>query len=463
MRKLLTVLMIMILFPALAACGSSDADTVTEWTVRQMAESIWNSQESSEKMTLILPEDELYETYLTDSYGLDTEEIADGAILAAEGTLAREIAVLCLTEETSAEEAADTLRTYLENRTGAFTGYFPEEAALLANAEVDTRGSYIALMVCEDMTAAEESFERCFTEEAPEEPERWPEQTAEEASAPENSAEPSGEALTEEGSEEEIRIQPTEESQTDTDTMAASEASEPQSSEEPEESIPTAQPEETVTDSEPEETEQASEAAEQDEELPEEASWSYQEARLLEAWNLGDWSGLAPEDQAILDVCAEVIETVATEDLSDYEKELAVHDWMIARGDYDSDTLSQLPGFTEDPNNDNPYGFLINGRGICLGYASTFQLFMDLLGIECITVEGTAYNGTSDHAWNQIRLDGEWYCVDVTWDDPVTSGRVSEQTAHRYFNVTSDFMRETSHQWNEAEVPEADGTAYAWR
>ena len=184
MRKLLTVLMIMILFPALAACGSSDADTVTEWTVRQMAESIWDSQESSEEMTLILPEDELYETYLTDSYGLDTEEIADGAILAAGGTSAREIAVLCLTEETSAEEAADTLRTYLENRTGAFTGYFPEEAALLANAEVDTRGSYIALMVCEDMTAAEESFERCFTEEAPEEPERWPEQTAEEASAP---------------------------------------------------------------------------------------------------------------------------------------------------------------------------------------------------------------------------------------------------------------------------------------
>ena len=103
------------------------------------------------------------------------------------------------------------------------------------------------------------------------------------------------------------------------------------------------------------------------------------------------------------------------------------------------------------------------GRGLLLGIGAHLQALYGPPGNGWNSVEGTAYNGTSDHAWNQIRLDGEWYCVDVTWDDPVTSGRVSEQTAHRYFNVTSDFMRETSHQWNEAEVPEADGTAYAWR
>ena len=97
-----------------------------------------------------------------------------------------------------------------------------------------------------------------------------------------------------------------------------------------------------------------------------------------------------------------------------------------------------------------------------MGYTTTFQLFMDLLGIQCITVEGTAYNYTETHAWNQVYLDGDWYCVDVTWDDPTTSGTVSERSAHRFFNVTSQHMRNTNHQWDEAAVPEAAGTAYTW-
>ena len=191
--------------------------------------------------------------------------------------------------------------------------------------------------------------------------------------------------------------------------------------------------------------------------------WSYDEAQLLAAWERGDWSGLAEEDRAILDVCAQVISDVVPADGSDYEKELAVHDWMVAHGSYDSNTLSQLPDFRENPNNDNPYGFLVDGKGICLGYASTFQLFMDLLGIQCITVQGTAHGGTSDHAWNQVCLDGDWYCVDVTWDDPTTYGTVSERTAHRYFNGTSGFLRDTDHQWEASGIPEAEGTAYAWR
>ena len=183
---------------------------------------------------------------------------------------------------------------------------------------------------------------------------------------------------------------------------------------------------------------------------------------LLSAWSAGDWSGLAAEDQAILDVCAEVIAAVVPSDGSQYDQELAVHDWMIVHGRYDSNTLSQLPDFQENPNNTNPYGFLVDGVGICLGYTTTFQLFMDLLGIECITAEGAAYSGTSDHAWNQVRLDGEWYSVDVTWDDPTVYGSVSERTAHRYFNVTGRHMRDTDHQWDESAVPEALGTTCAW-
>ena len=166
------------------------------------------------------------------------------------------------------------------------------------------------------------------------------------------------------------------------------------------------------------------------------------------------------------DACQAVIAAEVPADGTEYEKELAIHDWMIDWGSYDSNRLSQLPGYQENPNNDNPYGFLIDGKGICLGYTTTFQLFMDLLGIPCITVEGaaegTAYGGMEDHAWNQVQLDGEWYCVDVTWDDPLTSTPLSQWSTHRYFNVTGDFMRANDHQWDESAVPEANGTAYAW-
>ena len=86
---------------------------------------------------------------------------------------------------------------------------------------------------------------------------------------------------------------------------------------------------------------------------------------------------------------------------------------------------------------------------MCLGFASTFQLLMDMAGVECLTVVGAAFDSREDHAWNMVRLDGEWYCVDATWDTGVPEGYWS------YFNVTSDYMAATDHQWDYASVPEA--------
>ena len=127
-------------------------------------------------------------------------------------------------------------------------------------------------------------------------------------------------------------------------------------------------------------------------------------------------------------------------DGSAYDQELAVHDWMIAHGQYDTNRLSQLPDFQENPSNGNPYGFLVDGAGICMGYTTTFQFLMDLLGIECITVEGSACNHTEDHAWNQVYLDGDRYCVDVTWDDPTTSRWQTELVENE---TVPDFVKKT--------------------
>ena len=67
------------------------------------------------------------------------------------------------------------------------------------------------------------------------------------------------------------------------------------------------------------------------------------------------------------------------------------------------------------------------------------QLLMDLAGVECITVVGASSGSTSDHAWNMVRLEGEWYCVDPTWDDQVT------YISYDYFLVSDGHM--DGHIW----------------
>lgn len=408
MRKRALLSGVLALGLLLSGCTPTQAPeetaAATGWTPLQMAQAVWDTQEDGPAYTVLLPGDPMYDTLVSESYGLDPALVEDGAVLLAGGASAREAAVLRLSEDADPQDAASALEGYLEERAGAFTGYLPEEAALLEEARVVTRGSYVALLACGDPEAAEEAFGLCFSQSPPEE---TPAPTAEESPAPADLSESAP-----------VSTVPPEESASPAPSASAPEEEEP---------------------------------------------WQYDEGRLLEAWAAGDWSTLAEEDQAILDICREVIDTVVPADGSEYDKELAVHDWMIAHGSYDSNTLSMLPGFQENPQNDNPYGFLVDGLGICMGYTTTFQLFMDLLGIRCITVEGTAYHYTEEHAWNQVQLDGAWYCVDVTWDDPTTTGAVTDWMAHRFFNVTSDYMRTTDHQWDESAVPEAEGTALAWQ
>ena len=361
----------------LSGCGR-EPEEASGWTALQMARAILASQGAAEAVTELDGAD--FAAYAGQCYQLDPRQVEDGAVLAAGGVSALEIAVLRLTEDGA--QAAEALEDYIAARAGAFTGYAPEQAAILAHSTAVSRGRYAALLICSDPAEARAAFNACF--EGP---------PAEEPPVP----------------------------------LAPRPQEPPVSGEE-----------------------------EQD------GGWRYDRQRLLSAWEEGG-TGLADRDQVILQSCRDLLGEIITEEMSDYEKELAVHDWMIAWAEYDQAALSSLPGAQPTPDSDNPYGFFTGRAAICTGYTSTFQLLMDLLDIECVTVEGTAYNGTEDHAWNMVRLDGEWYCVDVTWDDPVSSTPVSPAAAHMYFNVTSDFMRQFGHQWDEEGVPAAEAGAWAWR
>lgn len=186
---------------------------------------------------------------------------------------------------------------------------------------------------------------------------------------------------------------------------------------------------------------------------------AYDSDAVLQAWTTGDESSLSEINARILHAAKDVIDQEIDDKMSDFEKELAIHDWITNWSSFDYSVFGRSASDGVKEGSDTPYGVLIDRRAMCHGYSSTFQLFMDMLGIQCITVYGTPSSNGIQHSWNMVRLDGEWYCVDVAWDDPIGG-----TPGHQYFNATSQDFRESGiHRWDEESVPEADGTAYRFR
>lgn len=141
--------------------------------------------------------------------------------------------------------------------------------------------------------------------------------------------------------------------------------------------------------------------------------------------------------------------------MAKWEKALAIHDWMTQNLEYDPDGLSNDPNAKVDPDSSIPYGSLVNGKAICEGYSTTYDLFMKLLGIDCVVVKGEANN--KYHNWNKVKLDDDnWYCVDVTWDDPIDAGPMNY-----YFCVSDSFFRNAGRTWEEPTPPTVDFGDYS--
>lgn len=177
----------------------------------------------------------------------------------------------------------------------------------------------------------------------------------------------------------------------------------------------------------------------------------YDTSAILAAWEKGSPAGLSAYDREIYDAAKEILDGIITEGMTDLEKETAVYIWLTANVNYDWSHMDIMAETSRDAY--GPYGGLVNRSAVCLGYATSFQILMDMLGIECVTVVGAGAHSTMDHAWNVVKPDGKWYCVDATWD---ANGReqLGEEYEWRYFNVTSDEMAK-DHQWDYDNVPEA--------
>ncbi|HHW31990.1 MAG TPA: hypothetical protein GXX20_10025 [Clostridiaceae bacterium] len=147
-------------------------------------------------------------------------------------------------------------------------------------------------------------------------------------------------------------------------------------------------------------------------------------------------------EQRVDDIIRETIKP----DMTDYEKELAIHDYIINNARYDTAYFNKK---NISPESYSAYGILVLGKGVCEGYSEAMKLIMDRLGIECIIVTGKSRN--QNHAWNIINIEGNYYHLDLTWDDPVTNDG-SDELTYDYFNVT-DLELSKDHSWDKDQYP----------
>lgn len=155
---------------------------------------------------------------------------------------------------------------------------------------------------------------------------------------------------------------------------------------------------------------------------------------------------------------AEMVLSEITDDkMSDYEKELAIHDWIILNNVYDDDHLSPISG-RENDDDSSPYGVLINKMSICKGYAVTFELLCRMSGIECRTLSQYEKKVIS-HAYNCVKIEGSWYYVDITWNDNDNTTN-KDNISHKYFNMT-DRQMEFNHNLPK-DSPKSDSLKYCY-
>lgn len=133
------------------------------------------------------------------------------------------------------------------------------------------------------------------------------------------------------------------------------------------------------------------------------------------------------------------IESMISEDMSSLEKTLLVHDYIVANYEYDSSY-----------QNRSLYEMVKDKTGVCQGYSYLFKYVMNNIGIECINVPSDDCN----HMWNKVKIDEEWYNIDLTFDDPTPNK--STNISHDYFLLTDNELKAADpvqhYKWN----------AYSW-
>lgn len=157
------------------------------------------------------------------------------------------------------------------------------------------------------------------------------------------------------------------------------------------------------------------------------------------------------DEKWMLEEINSILANIVRKNMTTLEKIVAVHDYIARTFTYDLNTTGSPYAV---------YTFMKEKHGVCMAYALLFEKMMEMLNIPCYYVIGQA-EGESDagHAWNMVELDGQWYHVDVTWDDLSSKSKI-HQIRYRYFLVSDDKMKK-DHIWNLRDYPPCTSEKFA--
>lgn len=159
-------------------------------------------------------------------------------------------------------------------------------------------------------------------------------------------------------------------------------------------------------------------------------------------------TGLDAKQKEVLDLASATLKNIIKEDMTTFQKEKAVYNWMCKNLEMAETSQVNIP--VSSSQIDEPYGVLKTGTGVPVGFATTFRMFMEMLEIPCKVVHDTAFT----NAWNMVQLDDEnWYHVDVGSD--ITYGNFEN------FNMNEN-VASYKHTWDTEFFPAAAGTKYCY-
>lgn len=125
---------------------------------------------------------------------------------------------------------------------------------------------------------------------------------------------------------------------------------------------------------------------------------------------------------------AKEITSLIEEETDDFIKEIFVND-----------TVCRLTVYENSENSETAAGVFFDQKSVCSGYSLACKLLFDILGIDSFTVSGTIIEGGTEtgHMWLVVKIYGEWYHFDPTWNDMETDSN-TDTYGYRYFNLTTD-------------------------
>ncbi len=172
--------------------------------------------------------------------------------------------------------------------------------------------------------------------------------------------------------------------------------------------------------------------------------------------------------QTEMDVIVDGIMAAAPPDMTDYQKVRYLCETLADLIAYNEAAVPESEGYVNNEENQlcaYAYGALKNHSAICDGYAQAFAYVGKKMGLQIVTVFGTADNGEvkQSHAWNKVKLDGEWYAVDLTWydmdvlrnkvfllaaDNEIADSHIEEEGANYYGFSFFPFPAANGHTYN---------------